>query len=45
LRERGDHVAHKLRLANAAGVPADDHYAPVWRTVFIVFRQALPLTL
>src|SRR6266852_6046902 len=28
LRERRDHVADKLRLANAAGVPADDDYAP-----------------
>src|SRR6266446_711292 len=45
VRERGDHVADKLGFANAAGVPADDDYAPVWRTIFATWRQVLPLTL
>ena len=29
-RESADDVAHQLRLANAAGVAADDDHAPVW---------------
>src|SRR6266436_8882958 len=45
VRERGDHVAHELRLTNAAGVPADDDYAPGWRTVFATWRQVSPLAL
>src|SRR6266403_5526226 len=42
LRERGDDVADELRLANAAGVPADDDDAPGCRTVFATCRQFLP---
>jgi len=30
LRKSTDDVAHQLRLANAAGVAADDDHAPVW---------------
>src|SRR5882757_6623332 len=41
LRERGDHVADQLRLANAARVSADDDQSPARGSVHVTCTQAL----